>query len=408
MTQPDDRARTDATGAPTPLPPTTPPPTGFPPPGGSTTPPGGSIPLPGGSIPLPGGSIPLPPAAPPGGTVLGLSRRTAVRVGIAVGACLVLGLLAVVHSVIGRMVFSPDKPVLAYVRALEEGRASDALALAEVDVPTDARGLLTDEVYADVPDRPTDGRVTEVSRRGGNATVVVESRQDGATVTSFYDVRTTGRQLLLWDRWELAAQEVPTTSVYSVLPRAADPFVVNGVEHAAGDGEFRAFPGTYTVSLAIPDGAEGLIESETVDVTVSADAFSVYLGVSDSIEHRLTDQAHGVVVAATEDHLATACFASTSLDVPDCAITTWEYRADEATGVTWAGVGSPTITPTVEKGRLVAEVSGDARLTYDLPERGFRAASSVDDVVAYAFSIRFETEDGALVRPEVDRHGFWD
>jgi hypothetical protein len=337
-----------------------------------------------------------------------MSRRTAVRVAIGVGACLVIGVLAVAHAVIGRTVFSPEKPVLAYVRAIEEGRASDALALAEVDVPTDERGLLADEVYAEVPDRPTDGRVTEVARRGGNAIVVVESRQSGATVSSHYDVRTNGRHLLLWDRWELAAQTVPTTSVYSALPRVATPFAVNGVDQLGGEGAFRAFPGTYTVSLAIPEGAEDLIGSESVEVTVSADAFSSSLVTESALAHVLTDRAHTDVVAATEDHITSTCLAARSLDVPECAISSWAYRAEEATGVTWTSAGQPTVSPAVQDGRLVAEVSGDARVAYDLPERAFREASSEEEVVAYAFTIRFETEGGALVRPEVDRHGFFD
>jgi hypothetical protein len=347
------------------------------------------------------------PAAPVVPTV---SRRTAVLVGVGLaGVVVLLGGAVAAHAIVSRVVYSPEKPVLAYLEAVEAGRASQALELLGSDVPAERAGLLTDEVYADVPDRPTGGRVVEVTRRGSTAVVTVESEQAGRTVEQTFYLRKDGRELLLFDRWRLSEFDVPVARVWGVLPYDVDTFTVDGVEFPAQDGEFPALPGTYTVSLPQPEGSEGVVVSDSVTVTVQPDGRLLEeLGYDETLGYTLSDEAAAAAEEQTAEFVASTCLGTTALSVEECDIDVWEWRADEATDVVWTAVGEPELVTTLDGGMVVVEVSGDARVTYNLPARDYYDAESVEDEVSYDFYVRYRTEGGRLVDPETSRYGFWD
>lgn len=333
-----------------------------------------------------------------------------MRIGIAAGGVAVLvGVLAGAHGLVARTLFSPDEPVLAYVNALEEGRADDAMALAGIVVP-DARGtMLTDAVYADVADRPTGARVTKVVREGDVGIVTVQSEQAGATVSQEFWVRKDGRQGLVFDRWVLDAVEVPTVGVWEVLPRTSDAFVVNGVEHVGASGDFLALPGTYTLSLSVPEGGADLVESTTVEMTVRPDGrLADGADMTTKLRRGFTDAGRLAVLTAATDVVASSCLGAPVLEVDDCGIRNWVTRGDEALDVSWAAKGDPEVTPEINGQHVVVEVKGEATVSYHLPARSFYDAEDRAEDVGYRFWVRFELADGELVNPELDRYGSWD
>ncbi|WP_309058179.1 hypothetical protein [Streptomyces sp.] len=325
-----------------------------------------------------------------------------------VGAVVVVGVVAVATSIVSRVAFSPEKPVLAYLAAIEEGRAADALELAGITLRDGDGLLLTDEVYAEVADRPTASRVTSVVRRGKSAAVSVRSEQAGGSVSETFQVRSDGRRMLFFDRWVLHDHPIPELSVLSALPHEADAFLVDGVAHSADDGRVLVLPGTYTVELAPPEGAEGLITSDAIEVTVDAGSWYESVSHRHVLSYELTAEGVAAAESATADFLESTCLSGTERALEDCGFTTWPLRADEAENTRWAFSGTPTVEVGLDRGAITAEISGTTRATYEVAETAYRAGGTAERVDDFGFWLRFPAQDGALGAPEPSRYGYWD
>jgi hypothetical protein len=352
-------------------------------------------------------SVPEAVSAPVIPTV---NRRTAILVTVGVlGVVVLIGGTVAARAIVSKVAFSPDKPVLAYVEAVQDGRVSDAFALADPDVPTAERGLLTDEIYGAVENRPTGAKVTDVHVEGDDAWVTVESKQDGSTVSESFHVRKEGREFLVFDRWVLEAPYVPVVDVVALLPYDVDGFVVNGVEQDASGSAFRALPGTYTISLPLSEDAEGLVLSDSAQVTVLPDGNLLGgLESADFLTYQLTDEATQQAEALAAEFVQTQCLAAATLTVEECGLSIWEYREDEATGVAWAADGEPTVEAGLDaENSLVVNVSGDVTVSYALPEREFYPAEQVTDSSSYDLWISYTFDGGTLVQSEVEQYGSW-
>ncbi|MBD8079943.1 hypothetical protein [Cellulosimicrobium arenosum] len=363
----------------------------------------------------------------------GRRRRTVsptVVVGIVAGAVVLLVVLAVgARAVLSATVFSAGRPVVAYLETLGAGDAEAALAMSAPGLSPDQSVLLTNEVYGEVEARPSSPHVDGVQREDGTdrAFVTVTWDEGGQEVFDVFTVRRAGRELVLFDRWELVPPPVSRAS----LPRARDlppdfTVVVDGVEVAPSVGSdeapwFAAFPGRYDVTL--PDGGP-FLEAPTVPVLVGGPGDTSFVGGVDGDEllrHAVTDAA--LEAAATQvTQSLDACVASADaapegcgemseryatldldpeVDVEDFA---WELTdppliVAERDGHSSSTGAPPTITVTVEDGTV--EATATLRRVDDDPGSGSSPrAVALDDEVALDYEVRFEVRDGELV--EVD------
>ncbi|WP_448630725.1 hypothetical protein [Cellulomonas soli] len=210
------------------------------------------------------------PAPEPVAAPAGEQRIARIVVLSLLGGTFVVGGLIGASSIISSVVFGPEAAVEAYVSAIEDGRVSDAFALADPDLPTGERTLMTDKIYGAVKDRPTGGHITDVEKSGGSAWVTVESKQDGATVTQRLELHKQGHSFLLFDHWVLTSPEMPVVDLYSALPMDASTVLVNGtMVDMESSTTVSVLPGTYTVSLVVPKGSEDLLTSSETSFTVA-------------------------------------------------------------------------------------------------------------------------------------------
>lgn len=337
-----------------------------------------------------------------------VDSRKAKIIGLGVlGAAVLIGGAVGARTVVQNVVFTPATPVEQYVAALEAGDVERAFSLADPDLPNAQRTLLTNELYADVEGRPTGAKVTKVTTEGDSAFVTVQAKQDGSTVTQQFTLSKSGRQYLVFDRWELDPPQVPSFDASMVLPMDADELLVNGT--AVARESVSVLPGTYTLALSVPADAEGLLESPQVTVTVFPDGSVDGLAGSSFLTYDLTEEA----VAAAEEQasqLLAECLASTVLDVEDCNLDVYDWRADEAVNVAWSSDGEPTFeTSSFDLYSLTLYVTGTANVTYDLPAAEYwEAEPGQSDSDDYWFEVSYGFSGGELHLAGLNGQSFGD
>ncbi|KHL18307.1 UNVERIFIED_CONTAM: hypothetical protein LK11_06930 [Mumia flava] len=371
-----------------------------------------------------------PARAEPGSTartVEPVDRRRALLIvgGVAGGLVLILGFV-VVRSVVSSVFFPPEAPVESYLAALEDGDAEAAVAMADPDLPSAQRVLLSNDVYGDVEGRPTGVEIVRTRERGDD-TVRVQARwdQDGAKQSAWFTVRSTGRRFVLFDSWELEPPEVPVADLSASVGSDIDTLVVNGVDVAqSGSGYgFAAFPGTWEVTL--PD-ASPLLASPTLTVNLAPDGVpddgvelteavgaapvgETYDWYGPTLVYALTDQALQAAEDQVESELDT-CLKATTPEPEDCGIEDWGWEADEATGFRWKLVTKPTITAEAQTpdSIYVTVADGKATTSGTLPAQpdsffGRDEAEPYEGEVDIDYTVTFSVEGGELVEDD----GWW-
>ncbi|MBD7981542.1 hypothetical protein H9623_15210 [Oerskovia sp. Sa1BUA8] len=375
--------------------------------------PSGADPHPGADD-VPAGSAPsslptTPEAGPP--TLPAVDRKKALIVLGTVGAGIIVVVgAAVARNVVASTVYSPSAPVEAYLDALERGDAQAALALADPDVPNSERTLLTNDVYGGVAERPTGATITDIERFEDIATITATYDQEGRKSTQTFTVRRTGAELLVFDRWELVAPEVPVVDLASVANQQLGTVVVNGVDvdlAPSGSPAFRALPGRWEVTL--PDVGE-LQSAPTLTFTVGGPGDVWSDGPDDEVlGYSFTSEALDAAEAAARADLD-ACVASPEAEPEGCELADFSYRADEVTGAAWAVTTDPTFTATDDGPSITVEVrDGQVTRTGTMPPGGGWFAETEPTPYSYERDLRYSTtyvigQDGKLVIGE----GIWD
>src|SRR5699024_9896562 len=152
--------------------------------------------------------------------------------------------LIVVNQVNGRM-FGPEATVEKYFAELSDGDAEGALKVADVDVPQEARALLTNDVLSGSKALPDDVTVDEAEVSGDTATVAVSGDRGNGTRT----LHEAGEKALFFDDW---ARQTPELLTLAVDSPGLSTVKVNGID-VDTDGSslaLPAFPGLYTIGLA--------------------------------------------------------------------------------------------------------------------------------------------------------------
>src|SRR5699024_11324735 len=108
-----------------------------------------------------------------------MSKRSKVLLLSGLGVVVVAAGAWIAHAVLARTVFGPEDTAEAYLQAIVDGRAEDAIEAIGPNVTDEQRVLVTDEVYKAAEDRPDRFELGEVDRDGDRAKVNAEIFQSG-------------------------------------------------------------------------------------------------------------------------------------------------------------------------------------------------------------------------------------
>ncbi|WP_159798388.1 hypothetical protein [Puerhibacterium puerhi] len=348
-------------------------------------------------------AAPAPRPAAPRRTI---DPRKARRVVLGVvGAVVLVGLAVGARSVVNATVFGPEKVVARYAEALADGRPSAAFAVADPDVPSEQRDLLTDQFYADVEHRVTGADVRGASVSGDTATVEVVYDQDGAKASQTYTLTREGHRFGVFDSWTLQTPPVVTVDLSAyVLDPSLESYAVNGVERTTADAGFvlHLLPGAYEVT--VPE--QPLLESASLSFTVGADGSTEGLESTDVDQALLgywpADETLRTAEEQARAHLD-GCMASTEVEVPDCFFEAWVWD-DDVRDVTWSLDDEPQLEASVDTATsVIVHVSATASMTGLDPADPDSSWDSDQEVTSDAwvdYYVPFTIEDGELVQGE--------
>lgn len=357
------------------------------------------------TVPMTGVTVPLGGAgalgAQEGASRVPMSKRAKriILLVIALFAAAVIALVGAVVAVnvIGSTVFGPSKQVEEYLDALVAGDAAKATTLADPNVPTAQRVLLTDPVASKAKDRISSYDITDVEVDGKSAQVTAKLTQDGVSTTKVYQLERAGTAYIVFPEWRLQPVEYPTVQVFANPD--SGKLIVNGTEvdfsgviDEYGSASVPVLPGTYTADVEVPgDKVESVPASvkATLDGTAAPDPES-FLAPSLA----LTDAGKKQVTAEVNKKLD-ECAEQTVQSPEGCPFSTWAF----AEKGTWSIGSYPEIeiTETEEDGFVIGTTkAGEATFTYTptYSTDGKQEKDTVD--VEVSGTVTFDATDGSV------------
>lgn len=306
------------------------------------------------------------PAGPTERIPMSPADRARAKKGL-IGAAVVggLGLFGAIGvSIVGATAFSPEHRAEAYLDALVDGDAEEALSLAPVDGDEASEALLSNKVYAAAEDRITDYEISDVEEEGNTVTVTVdlEGVEDGNNVELILEKD--GRQGVLFSDWKVADGGLASQVTVSV-PEASTTLLANGIDIPASGGEdldLWALPGSYAFN---PYGESKWLEaSESRTIVPASESYGLYAEVGDpepSAELKET-------VDSTIAEWVNGCMAVTEADPADCPQDAYP-SGEKQRKVVWTLVTMPTVSWDNFSGafpvELYSDTTGEATLTYE-------------------------------------------
>lgn len=273
-----------------------------------------------------------PAAAQPPRQPMYPAKKKRIRLGaiVVVSVVLLAVLAAVVFSMVGRTAFGPDKKAEEFMDAVVSGHAQRATELADPNVPTQQRDLLTNEIYGGAENRISSYEITDTTVSGDRATVAARVTQDNVSSDISVDLVADGRDGL-FKSWRL---DNPETLLYQQItvqvPADVESVNVNG--HAVtvpSESEPHAvtlsvLPGDYEMSVEAPNKYVTYGEAQTAQVR--ADERFMADTVQFSAEHteELLEEATRVANAKLDE-----CAASGAFDPDGCPFGFGSYSDDE-------------------------------------------------------------------------------
>lgn len=288
---------------------------------------------------------------------------------VSIGALVAAGSIA--YSVLGSGTFGPKNKVEAYLQALVDGKASEAVKIADPNVTNDLRPLLSDAVYKAAKNRPTDFTITSSKIDGDHATVAARVTQDGKEYPVSFSLTKEGKQAVIFNDWRV--ESAPETGSVGYA-KGNEKVKVNGVEVTlspaaaidapsgtdAGVSEPKSYPllpGQYVFTA--PEASKYLQYGSDVTFTVDASgettvssggeaAESASGSPSVAFQQGYTDAVAKDAAAAFEPYMTT-CVQDKVIVVPDCKAASFEAKFHDATNsITRSWAGTPTVRVTAE------------------------------------------------------------
>ena len=335
----------------------------------------------------------------------GTSKKTKVLLFSGVGVVLLIAAAWAAHAILARTVYGPQHTAEAYLEAVVDGRADEALDSLGPNVTDEQRALATDEVYQAAEDRPDSFEVGEVELDGSTAVVDAELVQSGKTYPMELTLEASGRQDVVFHDWSLEDGDVAGRASYTSGP---SELTVNGVqtdiepsgeqpeaeasdtaddpdsmEEAAQDTGQVLLPGTYTFTA--PEGGEYLSHGDDLELTITPGEVS-----AEPIEfsQQYTSAFEQDAVDEIEQRLE-SCVASTVIRIDDCEAASWEDTAWNAmTDIerTWEQTPEITLVP--------AEPDGEYGSDDSLEDYSGPVTAQVDDGrITINYKVRDDADD---------------
>lgn len=291
------------------------------------------------------------------------ARAKKALIGVAVvGGLGLIGIITV--SIIGAAAFNPEKQAEAYLDALIDADAEEALSLSSVDDDEASDDLLNNEIYGAAEDRPTGYEITDVEKDGDTVTVTVdlEGVEDGDDVELVLEAD--GRRAVLFRDWKVADGGLASEVTVS-MPESSTTLEANGVALAGGaageDVDFWALPGSYTFN---PHGDSKWLESgESRTVVPASESYGIYAELDDpQPSPELKEHVDSAIAEWVND-----CMAVTELDPVDCPQNAYP-SGDKQRKVAWTLGTMPTVSWDSFYGTFPVSLysdSGEATLTYE-------------------------------------------
>ncbi|MGO2861214.1 MAG: hypothetical protein ACTIC1_08670 [Brevibacterium sp.] len=276
-----------------------------------------------------------------GAPVKPFDKRKATMFAV-IGGGAVLALVAaliIVTQVNGRM-FGPEAAVEKYFSELSDGDAEGALKIADVDVPSEARTLLTNDILGGAKALPEDVTVQDADVSGDSATVSVTYDLGGSKSTSQVSVHKAGKKALFFDDWKLEAPELFTLAVDTP---GLSKVKVNGIDvDTDGSGLILpAFPGLYTIGLA---EKSDLISADPVEVRAFLADDTDMEGVEPAYLAAQPSDAFRTEVNNQVKTLIDSCAKKTVAQPDGCPFGSSLADSYEAKGLKWSVTSYPTVS----------------------------------------------------------------
>lgn len=335
-----------------------------------------------------------------------MSSRTKRKLGLILGAAGLVVVLAV-GGVIALNVIKgnngPDKAVISYLQALQNGEASKAMALADPGLANNQRILLSDQVYAKAGKRIDGFDIVSTKVSDDKATVVADLHQDGLKAQATYTLRKSNPELLD-DHWKM--DSTPLQSVRMTSDTAVKKVVINGQELDVDlDGgslgstglSYPALPGEYTVEL--PSSEKYLAaQKSTALVTIGA----AQAPATASLKVDASDALKSEAMAQIDAYLA-ECVKSTEAEPANCPLNNYA-SSRYSRNFHWTLTTKPTFTISRDPygsspWRITTRTPGKASVTYEKDNSyGFGTADwkPTTDTTSVSMSAKVNVEDGKV------------
>ncbi|WP_346027771.1 hypothetical protein [Arthrobacter parietis] len=257
-----------------------------------------------------------------------------LRIGTAIAGIVILLIVAatVAFNILSATTYGPQAHVEKYLKALEEGDASAAVALHDPNVTSEERLLLDDGIFGAAQNRITDHEIRDVEFSGELATVTAEVTQDAKRVPLIFTLEKAERTALFFHNWTVTRGTSWTLPIQ--VPEGVDMVTVNGVDvelsqqlgqQAPGAFSLPVLPGDYV--LTPPEGTKYVTLGEEQTITVSADPASS-VGEGALFQRSMTDAVTEDAVAQAREFLQT-CADSTEAAPEDCPNRAFTFGDDE-------------------------------------------------------------------------------
>ncbi|MDN6150998.1 MAG: hypothetical protein L0I91_06160 [Yaniella sp.] len=323
----------------------------------------------------------------------------------------------ITHSVLSRTVFGPEDTAEAYLQAVVDGRAEDALEIMGPNLTDDLRALATDEVYQGAADRPDRFELGDVNFDGSAASdVSVDATiyQSGKAYPLELGLSESGTQAMVFNDWDLRSGMVSGRALYATGPTQ---LTVNDVEvdvEPSGLGATGAtadsssemhdgqdisnwieqyglvlLPGTYTFTA--PEGSEYLSHGDDLELTITPGEHSqTPIEFNQSYTEAFETDAVAQIAQRVE-----SCLADATIRVDDCEAASWEdtgWNAMTDMQRTWEQ------PPEIELVPADPETEGETDLTqYSGPV----TARVVDGSINVSYQVRDDEDDDWMDRDRI-------
>ena len=268
--------------------------------------------------------------------------RTAKVAMLTIAGLAVIGIAgAVTFNVLERATFGPQHTAEAYLQAVIDGRAEEALAHIGPNVTDELRALATNEVYQAATNRPDRFELGEVQRDGDIATISATLYQSGKAYPVDLMLRKAGTQAVVFRDWAVESGDVAGRAIYTAGP---SQLTVNEVEvdvspatiGSETDANFATdyddetvrqlaeesgqvlLPGTYVFTA--PEGSKYLSSGSDLEVTITPGEVSA---TPIEFSQRYTEAFETDAIAIIEQRLE-SCLADKTIRIDDCEAASWE------------------------------------------------------------------------------------